>query len=55
MTLTRWEVILLAIQIEDPLPFLCQQLMIGVERCIPKYEVGLLINFSVIILEGSNS
>ena len=55
MTLSRWEVILLAIQIEDPLPFPGQQLMIGIRRCIPKHEAGLLVNFSVIILEGSSS
>jgi len=36
MTLARREVILLVIQIEDPLPFPGQQLMIGVRRCIPK-------------------
>jgi len=49
------EVLLLAIQIEDPLPFPGQQLMIGVRRCIPKHEAGLLVNFSVIIIEGSSN
>jgi len=55
MTLARWEVILLTIQIEDPLPFPGQQLMIGVRRYIPKHEAGLLVNLLVIILEGSSS
>jgi len=55
MTLAKWEVILLAIQVEDPLPFPGQQLMIGVRRCIPKHETGLPVNFSVTILEGSSS
>ena len=55
MTLARWEVILLAIQIEDPLPFPGQQLMIGVRRCIPKHKVGFSVNLSITILEGSSS
>ena len=53
MTLTRQEIILLAIQIDDPLPFPSQQLMIGVRCCIPNQEAGLPVNFSVTILEGS--
>ena len=55
MTLARREVILLAIQIEDPLTFPGQQVMISVRRCIPKHEVGIPVNLSVIILEGSSS
>ena len=52
MTLARREVILPAIQIEDPLPFPGQQLMISVRRCIPKLEAGLPVNLPVTILEG---
>ena len=55
MMLARREVILLAIQIEDSLPFPGQQLMIGVRRCIPKHEFGLPVNLPVTILEGSSS
>ena len=55
MTLARREIILLAIQIENPLPFSSQQLMIGVGRCVPKHEIRLLIDFSVTILEGRSS
>ena len=55
MTLARWEIILLAIQIEDLLPFSSQKLMIGVGRCAPKHETRLLIDFLVTILEGSSS
>ena len=55
MTLARREVILFVIQIEDPLPFPGQQLMIGVRRCIPKHKAGLSVNLPVTILEGSSS
>ena len=41
MMFARQEVILLAIQIEDPLPFPGQQLMIGVRHYIPKHEAEL--------------
>ena len=51
MTLAREKIILLAIQIKDPLLFPGQQLMIGIRRCIPK----LSVNLSVTILEGSSS
>ena len=53
--IARREVILLAIQIEDPLPFPGQQLMIGVGSGVPKYQARLLINFSVTVLKGSSS
>jgi len=55
MTLARWEIILLAIQIENQLPFSSQQLMIGIWRCIPKHKAGLLIDFLITILKGSSS
>ena len=54
MTLARREVILLVIQIKDPLPFPGQQLMIGVRPCIPKHK-ELSVNLPVTILEGSSS
>jgi len=40
MTLTRWEIILLSIQIEDPLPFSGQQLMIGIGAASPNMKLG---------------
>ena len=55
MALAGQEVILLTIQIKDPLPFPGQQLKIGVRRCVPKYEARFPINFPVIILKGSSS
>jgi len=55
MTLARWEIILLAIQIENPLPFSSQQLIIGVSHCVPKHEIGLPIDFLVTILDGNSS
>jgi len=50
MALAGWKVVLLAVQIEDPLPFPSQQLMICVRRCISEHEAGLLINLSVAVL-----
>ena len=50
MTLAGLEVVLLAIQIKDPLPFPSQQLMICVRRCVSKDEDGLLVNLPVTVL-----
>ena len=50
MTLARWEVILLVIQIKDPLPSPGQQLMIGIRHCVPKHEAGLPINLPVAVI-----
>jgi len=55
MTLARWEIILLAIQIKNPLPFSGQQLMIGIWRCILEHKARISIDFSVTILKGSSS
>ena len=50
MTLAGREVVFLAVQIKDPLPFPSQQLMICVRCCISEHEVGLLINLLAAIL-----
>jgi len=50
MMLAGREVVLLAVQIKDALPFSSQQLMICVRRCVSEHEAGLPINLSVAVL-----
>jgi len=50
MALAGQEVILLTIQIKNPLPFPSQQLMIGIRHCVPKHEAGLPINLPVAVI-----
>jgi len=55
MTPARWEIIFLAIQTENPLPFSGQQLVISIWRCIPEHKTRLPIDSLVTILEESSS